>query len=97
MLKLDELANQTTIIYSDSALCEMKCENIKEDEVKESFTYGKINSKQSEDVNRRYPVFNFTGQTHGGRTINVICVQRDSITRILMAKDLKLKMQCNCK
>ncbi len=96
MLKLDELATKSVIQYSDTALCEMKCQHITADEVVESFTYGKVDSKKSQDFHQRYPLYNFTGQTQKGRTFNVICMERDSITRIIYVKDLALKDSCKC-
>ncbi len=96
MLKLDQLATKDTIQYSDTALCEMKCQHITCDEVVESFTYGKIDSKKSKDFNQRHPMYNFSGQTQKGRTLNVICIENDSIARIVYVKDIAMKDSCKC-
>lgn len=96
MLKLDQLATKSIIQYSDTAACEMKCQHITEDEVKQSFTYGKIDTKKSKSFHVRYPLYNFKGQTEKGRVLNVICQENDSITRILYVKDLASKDSCKC-
>lgn len=96
MLKLDDLLTKTTFQYTDTAICEMKCQHIDTTELKESFTYGKVDTKKSQSFHVRYPLFNFTGQTRKGRTLNVICQQFDSITRIRFVKDLASKDSCHC-
>jgi hypothetical protein len=96
MLKLDQLATKDSVFYSDTAMCEMNCQKISKAEVIESFTYGKIDTKKSQSFHVRYPVYNFTGTTQKGRTFNVICVERDSITRVIMVKDIAMKDSCKC-
>ena len=95
MLKLDQLAGQT-IQYSDTATCEMKCENVDTGEVKEAMLVGKVNSKQSQDFNQHHPLFNFNGDTKKGKHLNVICMQFDSITRVIYVHDLARKDACKC-
>jgi hypothetical protein len=97
MLKLDQLATKDSVQYSDTALCEMKCQHITKDEVVESFTYGKIDSKKSQDFRQRYPLYNFKGQIKRGDTLNIICMERDSIVRIIYVRDLALKDTCKCR
>jgi len=96
MLKLDDLVTKTTFQYNDTANCLMKCQHISEDEVKEAFTYGKIDTKKSQSFNQRYPLYNLSGQTQKGRNINVICIERDSITRIIYVHDVAMKDSCKC-
>lgn len=95
MLKLDQLAAQP-FKYSDTATCQMKCQGITEKEVKDAMTDGKVDSKKSKDFKQRYPMFNFTGGTPGGRTFNIICVQVDSITRITYIHDVAKQDTCHC-
>lgn len=96
MLKLDELATKDTVRYSDTATCQMNCQHITRDEVIDAFTYGKIDTKNSQSMHVRYPVYNFTGQTRKGRNLNVICIEKDSLVRILYVKDLAVKDSCKC-
>lgn len=96
MLKLDDLAQHTKIIFSDTATCQMKYQQLSADEVKESFTYGKVDSKKSIDFHVRHPLYNFTGKTRGGKNLNVICVEIDSTTRIIFVHDLAKKDTCKC-
>jgi|SRR6185312_193908 len=95
MLKLDQLAGQT-MQYSDTAICEMKCEKVDTVEVKEAMLAGKVNSKQSQDFNQHHPLFNFDGGTKKGKQLNVICMQFDSITRVIYVHDLARKDTCKC-
>lgn len=95
MLKLDQLAGQT-IQYSDTATCEMKCENVDSGEVKEAMLVGKVNSKKSQDFNVHHPLFNFNGTTKKGKELNIICMQFDSITRIIYVHDISKKDTCKC-
>ncbi len=96
MLKLDQLATKDTVRYSDTALCQMKCQHITPDEVIESFTYGKIDHNKSKDFHQRHPMYNFKGQIKRGDTLNVICIEQDSIVRIIYVKDLNRKDTCHC-
>lgn len=96
MLKLDQLATKDSIRYSDTAICQMKCQRITKDEVVEAFTYGKVDTKKSQSIHVRYPLYNFTGQTRNGRTFNVICVEMDSVARIIYVRDLAMKDSCKC-
>jgi hypothetical protein len=96
MLKLDQIATKDSVRYSDTALCEMKCQNITRNEVLESFTYGKVDSKKSKDFNQRSPMFNFSGLTQKGRNLNVVCIEHDSLVRIVYVKDLAIKDSCKC-
>ena len=95
MLKLDQLAGQP-FHYSDTATCQMKCEKIDEGEVKDAMTDAKVDSKKSRDFNQRYPMFNFTGHTRNGRFLHIICVEVDSITRIVTVHDSASKETCHC-
>lgn len=95
MLKLDQLAGQT-IQYSDTATCEMKCESVSPAEVREAMLVGKVNSKKSQDFNVAHPLFNFNGTTEKGKQLNVICMQFDSITRVIYVQDLSKKDTCKC-
>lgn len=95
MLKLDQLAGQT-IKYSDTAMCEMKCQNVSPAEVKEAMLVGKVNSKKSQDFNVPHPLFNFNGTTEKGKQLNIICMQIDSITRITYVHDISRKDTCKC-
>ncbi len=95
MLKLDQLAGQT-IQYSDTATCEMKCQSVSIAEVKEAMLVGKVNSRKSQDFNQHHPLFNFNGATEKGKQLNVICMQFDSITRIIYVHDLAKKDTCKC-
>lgn len=96
LLKLNQLAAQP-FHYSDTATCQMKCENINGDEVKDAMTDGKIDSKKSKDFNQRFPMFNFTGHTRNGRFLHIICLQVDSITRIVTVHDSAMKDTCRCR
>ena len=95
MLKLDQLAGQT-IQYSDTASCEMKCQSISLTEVREAMLAGKVNSKKSQDFNQHHPLFNFNGSTQKGKKLNVICMQFDSITRVIYVHDVMKKDTCRC-
>ena len=95
LLKLDQLAAQK-FKYSDTATCQMKCEKISEDELKDAMTNSKVDSKKSKDFNQRYPLFNFNGKTRDKRGLNVICQERDSITVILSVRDTLMKDTCKC-
>lgn len=95
MLKLDQLAGQT-IQYSDTAICQMKCEGVDTTAVREAMLVGKVNSKKSQDFHQHHPLFNFNGTTKKGDTLNVICMQFDSITRIIYVHELKKKDTCKC-
>ncbi|HXB12350.1 MAG TPA: DUF4258 domain-containing protein [Bacteroidia bacterium] len=95
MLKLDQLAAQT-IKYSDTARCQMKCQSVTEEEVKLAMTDAKVDSKKSKDFNQREPMFNFTGHTPNGKALNIICVEVDSVTRIITVKDLAKPDTCKC-
>jgi len=95
MLKMDQLAGQA-IHYSDTATCQMKCESINVQEVKDAMTDAKIDSKRSKDFNQRFPMYNFTGSTRQGRKLNIICVEIDSVTRVVMVHDLARKDTCKC-
>ena len=95
MLKLDQLAGQI-IRYSDTAQCQMKCEHVDTVEVKQAMLVGKVNSKKSQDFNQHHPLFNFNGATEKGKQLNVICMQFDSITRIIYVHDLAKKDTCKC-
>lgn len=95
MLKLDQLAGQT-VQYSDTATCEMKCESVSPDEVHEAMLVGKINSKKSQDFNQHHPLFNFDGSTEKGRQLNIICMQIDSITRVIYVHDMAKRDSCKC-
>jgi len=95
MLKLDQLAGQT-IQYSDTASCEMKCQSVGPEEVREAMLVGKVNSKESQDFNVHHPLFNFNGTTEKGKQLNVICMQFDSITRVIYVHDLAKKDTCKC-
>ena len=97
MLKLNDLAQHTKLVYSDTAECEMKCQQITPEEVKESFTYGKVDTKKSQDFNQHHPKFNFTGQTRKGKKLNVICMQYDSITRVIYVRDSAKIDTCRCR
>jgi hypothetical protein len=96
MLKLDQLAGQT-IQYSDTATCQMKCEGVDTTEVKQAMLVGKVDSKKSQDFNQHHPLFNFNGATEKGKNLNVICMQFDSITRVIYVHDIKKKDTCHCK
>ncbi len=96
MLKLDQLAGQT-IQYSDTATCQMKCEGIDTTEVKQAMLVGKVDSKKSQDFNQHHPLFNFNGATEKGKNLNVICMQFDSITRVIYVHDIAKKDTCHCK
>lgn len=96
MLKLNDLAQHTKLVYSDTASCQMKCQQISTAEVKESFDYGKVDSKKSVDFHVRYPLYNFTGQTRAGKKLNIICIEMDSITRVIFVHDLAKKDTCKC-
>ena len=95
MLKLDQLAGQT-IQYSDTATCQMKCQQLSADEVREAMLAGKVNSKKSQDFNQHRPLFNFNGATEKGKQLNVICMQIDSITRVIYVHDVSKKDTCKC-
>lgn len=95
MLKLDQLAGQT-MQYSDTATCQMKCQSISPEDVKDAMLIGKVNSKKSQDFNVRHPLFNFDGTTRKGDTLNIICMQFDSITRIIYVHNLAKKDTCKC-
>ena len=95
MLKLDQLAGQT-IQYSDTASCEMKCQNVSPSEVREAMLVGKVDSKKSQDFNQHHPLFNFNGTTEKGKQLNVICMQFDSITRVIYVHDITKKDTCHC-
>ena len=95
MLKLDQLAGQT-MQYSDTARCEMKCQGVDSVEVRQAMLVGKVNSKKSQDFNVHHPLFNFNGTTPKGRQLNVICMQLDSITRIIYVHDVAKKDTCKC-
>lgn len=96
MLKLNDLTQHTKLYYSDTATCQMKCQKIDTAELKEAFTYGKVDSKKSQDFHVKYPLYNFTGQTRNGRTLNVICMEMDSITRVIYVHDMAKKDSCKC-
>jgi len=96
MLKLNDLLQHTKICYSDTAICQMKCQQIDITELKEAFTYGKVDSKKSQDFNKIHPLYNFTGQTRKGKQLNVICMEMDSITRIIYVHDIAKKDTCKC-
>jgi hypothetical protein len=95
MLKLDQLAGQT-IQYSDTAACQMKCQSVSPAEVREAMLVGKVNSKKSQDFNQHRPLFNFNGNTEKGKQLNVICMQIDSITRIIYVHDVAKRDTCRC-
>ncbi len=95
MLKLDQLAGQT-ITYTDTALCQMKCQNVSKDEVKQAMTDGKVNTKKSNSFNVAHLLFNFTGHTPGGKELNIICIQLDTITQVTMVRDLEKPIPCKC-
>lgn len=101
MLKMDQLAAQP-FHYSDTANCQMKCEHISYDEVKDAMTDAKIDTKKSKSFNQRYPMYDFTGRTgphHAlpNRFLHIICVEIDSVTRIVMVHDSALKADsCKC-
>jgi hypothetical protein len=95
LLKLNQLAAQP-IHFSDTANCEMKCENVDSLEVRDAMTDGKVDSKKSNDFNVRYPMYNFAGHTRKGRFLHIICIEVDSITRIVMVHDSALKDTCRC-
>jgi hypothetical protein len=96
MLKLNDLANHTKVLYSDTAACQMICQHIDTNEVKESFTYGVVDSKKSQDFNVRHPLYNFSGQTRSGRKLNIICMEFDTITRVIYIHDIAKKDTCKC-
>ncbi len=96
MLKLDQLAGQT-IQYGDTATCEMKCEGVDTSEVKQAMLVGKVDSKKSQDFHQHHPLFNFNGATEKGKQLNVICMQFDSITRVIYVHDIAKKDTCKCK
>ncbi len=96
MLKLDQLAGQP-MKYGDTAKCQMKCEGIDTAEVRQAMLVGKVNTKISQDFNQHHPLFNFNGKTEKGKELNVICMQFDSITRIIYVKDIAKKDTCKCK
>jgi len=93
MLKLDQLAGQT-IQYGDTATCEMKCEGVDTSEVKDAMLVGKVDSKKSQDFHQHHPLFNFNGTTPKGKQLNVICMQFDSITRVIYVHDIAKKDTC---
>ena len=96
MLKMDQLAAQP-FHYSDTANCQMKCEHISFEELRDAMTDAKVDSKKSKDFHQRHPMYNFTGHTRHGRFLHVICVEIDSITRITMVHDSALKADsCKC-
>ncbi len=95
MLKLDQLAAQT-ISFTDTAICEMKCGNISKDEVKQAMTDAKVDTKKSVSFNTPHLLFNFTGHTPGGRKLNIICIQADTVTRITMVRDMAKPDTCKC-
>lgn len=97
MLKLDQLATKDTVRFSDTALCQMKCEHLSKDDVIESFTYGKVDHKKSQEFHQHTPLFNFKGQMKRGDTLNVICMEIDSIVRIIYVHDLNKKDTCHCR
>ena len=97
MLKLDQLATKDSVQYSDTATCEMKCQHITPDEVIQAFTYGKIDTKKSQSFHVRYPIYNFTGATQKGRILNVICMERDSLARVIYVRDTVMKDSCHCR
>lgn len=96
MLKLNDLAQHTKLRYSDTAICQMKCQQIDTNELKEAFTYGKVDSKKSQDFNVPHPLYNFNGLTRNGKNINVICMEFDTITRIIYVHDMAKKDTCRC-
>ena len=96
MLKLDQLAGQQ-FVYSDTATCQMKCEGVDTAEVKQAMLVGKVDSKKSQDFNQHHPLFNFNGTTEKGRQLNIICMQFDSITRVIYVRDIAKKDTCDCK
>lgn len=96
MLKLNDLAHHTKLQYSDTAACQMKCQQIDTNEVKESFTYGVVATEKSQSFQVRHPLYNFTGETRNGRKLNVICIEMDSITRIIYVHDIAKKDTCKC-
>jgi len=95
MLKLDQLASQT-IKYSDTAICQMKCQNISNDEVKQAMTDGKVDTKKSRSFYQRRPMFNFIGHTPKGKELNIICIEVDTVTRVTMVKDMAEPDTCKC-
>lgn len=95
MLKLDQLAAQT-MEFSDTAACQMRCQDVSIDEIKDAMTDGKVDSKKSKDFYQKHPMFNFTGHTPKGRALNIICVQVDTITRIIMVEDVARPDTCKC-
>jgi hypothetical protein len=96
MLKLNDLAQHTKLKYSDTAICQMNCQQLDTTEVKDAFTYGKVDSKKSQDFHVRHPLYNFTGKTRNGRDLNIICMEMDSITRVIYVHDLAKKDTCKC-
>lgn len=96
MLKLDQLATKDTVRFSDTALCQMKCQHLIKDEVIEAFTYGKVDHNKSKEFHIHNPVFNFNGQIRRGDTLNVICIEEDSIARVIYVRDLNRKDTCHC-
>jgi hypothetical protein len=95
MLKLDQLAGQT-ITYTDTALCQMKCQNVSKDEVMQAMTDGKVDTKKSISFHVPHPLFNFTGNTPGGKKLNIICIQLDTITQVTQVYDMAQPNACKC-
>jgi hypothetical protein len=65
-------------------------------EVREAMLVGKVDSKKSQDFNQHTPLFNFNGATEKGKQLNVICMQIDSITRIIYVHDVAKRDTCRC-
>ncbi len=96
MLKLNDLAHHTKFKYNDTAICQMKCQKIDTAELMEAFTYGKVATEKSQSFGVAHPLYNFTGQTRKGKNLNVICMEFDSVTRIIYVHDLAKKDTCKC-
>ena len=84
------------IKYSQHARCRMECRKIKEQEVKEIMTEGKINYKKSDLKSAGCPRYALEGRTTDEQRVRIIFAQCDDSTVVVTVIDLETEFQCNC-
>lgn len=93
----DQVKN-SKVIFSDYALCIMKCRNISEADVQHILLNGDVNFSESDIRNAVCPSYAFEGNTIAGTSLRVVCTACDSVAHISTAVFMNAPADtCRCK
>jgi hypothetical protein len=87
------------LLYSEHALCRMKCRSISEEEINEILKNGNVNFSESHPHGAPCPSYAFDGTTSDKKNLRIVFASCDTLsTKVVTAINLDLmKDTCNCK